>query len=81
MIPQIGQTFTATIPPKAYVSTRCKNITFINWHHEITNTYTLSARAIEDNDTDREFKLIRKDGVLTEVEAEWFNQRKINLVD
>jgi hypothetical protein len=81
MIPQIGQTFTATIPPKAYALTRFRTGTSIGWHKEVTDTYTLSARSIEDNDTDREFKMIRKDGALTEVEVEWFNQRKINILN
>lgn len=90
MIPQIGQKFTATCSPilkrKSHSGTgKAKNdIWYLEWETFQPISYTMISHQVIDNDTDREFTLLRDDGVVTEVERNWFNTqltgRKINLV-
>lgn len=58
MVSNLGQTFTVTFPQLTDVK---------------PVSYKLVLIQIIDNDTDREFKLLREDGAITEVEYNWFD--------
>ena len=91
LVPQINQTFTATHSPilkrkshSGLTGMAKKDMWYLEWETFQPRTYKLISQQVIDNDTDREFTLLRDDGIVTEVEANWFNTeltgRKINLV-